>query len=194
MDCCLHALVFIWVASYYLLSKICALYPLAGYHERVFVQSSCSLCSGWRNWEWGPTFKCMSYPNYLSINNLVPLHCLLHLGMKTGKKFRRKKKCCLVPLDFKMFLWLDEVFWISLAWLEVIINAFVEAGLVLEKDAKQKLKVYMLPSFCSHMIMLHASYENFIFGIIKMFLPIIRLSAVLFNFPSRDRIFCLLSS
>lgn len=32
--------------------------------------------------------------------------------------------------------------WISLAFLEVIIDAFVKAGLVLEKDANSKLKVW----------------------------------------------------
>lgn len=31
--------------------------------------------------------------------------------------------------------------WISLAFIEVIIDAYVKAGLVLEKDANQKLKV-----------------------------------------------------
>lgn len=43
-------------------------------------------------------------------------------------------------IRLELFLW-KKYFWISWTFSEVITDAYVEAGLVLEKDANQKLKV-----------------------------------------------------
>ena len=64
--------------------------------------------------------------------------CRIQIFIYTNKE---KEEYYLLKLGLNFFCHLNKFFWISWAFLEVIIDAYVEAGLVLEKDANKKLKV-----------------------------------------------------
>lgn len=79
---------------------------------------------------------------YVPVEEIGSEGRLLHACRIQMLSFITKRKNFMsFSVDWSCFCHLKKLFWISWDFLEVIIDAYTEAGLVLERDANHKLQV-----------------------------------------------------